>query len=95
MRKVDTLCLGLLPVSPVVSAGHKKQRLTDAGRKCTEIGRRETVKDHRLCLLCSAIPCLTVCSKDILAKMQSDDGTRLFIMVVFLIAKNGINPDIS
>ena len=95
MRKVDSLWLGLLPVSPVVASGHKKQRLTDAGGKCTEIGRRETVKDHRLCLLCSAIPCLTVCSKDILAKMQSDNCTRLFIMVVFLIAKNGINPDIS
>ena len=95
MRKVDSLGLGLLPVSPVVASGHKKQRLTDAGGKCTEIGRRETVKDHRLCLLCSAIPCLTVCSKDILAKMQSDNCTRLFIMVVFLIAKNGINPDIS
>lgn len=65
------------------------------GEESTKNGKKGDVREHRLGLPYSAIPSLRRYSKDVLAKVPSDDCRQLLKQYYLLYQKNGINPDIN
>lgn len=64
-------------------------------RRAQKNGKKGDVREHRLGLPYSAIPSLRRYSKDVLAKVPSDDCRQLLKQYYLLYQKNGINPDIN